>query len=1077
MFDLQLPLFPFDSSSITVTTTVWIGVVITVFFNLRLGWTLSALVIPGYVVPLMIARPSTAVIILIESMITYWFATWVSESNRMHPYWSSVFGRDRFFLIIVLSVLVRSLCDGWLLPAGGRWLVENMNFDIDYRNDLSSYGLIAVALIANYFWKPGVMRGLPCLLTTVGLTWVVVALFLVPFTNFNIGSFHLLYEDISTSMLSSPKAYIVILVTGWLASWVNLRYAWDFNGILIPALFAMLWAEPHRILFSMVEICLVLGIGKLLVSSKPFRNVAIQGGRKLVFFFTVCFLIRFVLSHTLSNFAPDLKVTDFFGLGYLLSTLVAIKISDKKASIRMSKGVLQISAVGAVLACFIGFTLDRLDFSGLRIEQIAQKSVASTVLIESDRKLFDLFKDEKVRLYRDRSDVANLRPTKQQLNTFRAGLEKLKDISEDLASESNKEALDEIARELASVNYELLLVGGKHILLRESEPFLARGWIVVTPENKTGISIVAPNAIKEKWCAESAMSLHQALDAGAVAVFGTAPHPSKSNSRTNDDAAGFEASFNEVFAARDGLYVRAEPESRNIDSDRDTQNVLEVQRCLPNSLNLRELRRVVGDFQFRWIAQPERKTPFRQTSFNLLGDQTGPVRDRGSSAATIILTNESRRLMVARASFENGSHRPVGDRGNMIVKGSLSQWLLSVKEEICSQGSDQYRAPKEEELLFIDEAILNPLFKLANEDSLSSVMLQNLKAIDSEAKSTGYRIQIIEDENTGDVFIALREQVDPANRLGWGTAVFRLGLKEPCGVEVSRPLYERRSFEFGSSVFQRHNASALFIAGAHPHSNLDRSSDLTKSSNRANLLGLTRHVLFRELRDRPWLIVQARSSQSPIISDIVIATDAGATNFSTLSPMQKRLSDSFVADGLTIDFVDGRADVAGYELGMMLRAASVQVADNKEIMSLWVSPGLRSKFRPQDPSDSLNSQLRACGMKSSFESREEIITSAQGRDGASSIPESLRNQLLEFSKVHDVVKLYSLVSEFDGLGFDRFFDDQTNSTLIVVTDDQGRAVALFNPRGLNDRIFRVEKFDSRNVQDFILSRSFFMEVQ
>ena len=1075
MFEWQLPMFPFDSASITITTTVWIGVVITTFFNLRLGWTLSALVIPGYVVPLIIARPTTAVIILVEAAITYGITVWISESNRMHPYWSSVFGRDRFFLIVVLSVLVRSLCDGWLLPAGGRWLVENMNFDIDYQNDLSSYGLIAVALIANYFWKPGLMRGLPCLLTCVGLTWVIVAWVLVPFTNFNIGSFHLLYEDISTSILASPKAYIVILVTGWLASWVNLRYAWDFNGILIPALVALIWPEPHRILFSMVEVCLVYGAGVLLMSSRPFRNIAIQGGRKLAFFFTVCFLIRFVLSHVLSNFAPELKVTDFFGLGYLLSTLVAIKIHDKKASIRMSKGVLQISAVGAVLACFVGFALDRLDFFDYGPEQVSQQTIASAGLIESDKSLAELFKEEKVRLYRDRDGVAIPGSTGRQLTTFRDALSQLKQLSGDLSNAGNSEALNRIAANLAKANYELLLVRGADILLREVEPFSARGWFVVTPQNENGIAIVAPDAVKEKWCAESALSLHEELNASAIAVLGTAPDPSKTKTRSGSQANGFETSFKDVFRGNN-LYVRAESKSKTGKSKSERQNVLAVRGSLPNSLNLRKLRDVVGDFEFRWVSQPEPRLTFHQTGFNAVGNQPSTNLGEGSTA-TIFLTKETRRQMVVRSSVGKVSYLPNVDRSDLFAKYSLSQWLLTIKDEICSQGSDQYRTPMEEELLFMDEAVLQPLFALASEGKLSDAMVQTLKAINSEARSVGYRVQIIEDENSGDTFIALREQVNPGERLGWGAVIFRSGLESPWGVEVSRPGYERRTFEFGTSLFQRPGASMLFIAGAHPHSNLDRSSDLSKSGNRGNLLNLTRHVVFRELGNRPWLMVQTRSIQAPVASDIVIATNDSTTKVEFLSPMQKQVCDSFVSDGLTIDFVDGRPDVAGYELGMLLRAASAQVSENKEMMSLWISPGVRSNFRPQDPLDSLNAQLRACGMKSSFESRKQIVESSSIRGQSQVVPDSLRKQLLEFSKAHDVVKLYSLVSEFDNFRFERFFDDQTNSTLILIVDSNGSIVALFNPRGLNDRTFHVETLNPRNLHDFILSRAHFMEVR
>ena len=123
MTELQIPLFPFDSAAITLTTAVWIGVCVTVFFNLRLGWTLSGLVVPGYLTPLLITRPITGLVILLEATITYLIVRAISSGPKNAAYWSNFFGRDRFFLIVVVSVLVRAFFDGWLLPLTGQFLV------------------------------------------------------------------------------------------------------------------------------------------------------------------------------------------------------------------------------------------------------------------------------------------------------------------------------------------------------------------------------------------------------------------------------------------------------------------------------------------------------------------------------------------------------------------------------------------------------------------------------------------------------------------------------------------------------------------------------------------------------------------------------------------------------------------------------------------------------------------------------------------------------------------------------------------------------------------------------------------
>ena len=115
MFQDLLPIFPSDSAAITVSATVWVGVVVAVVCNLRLGWSLSALVVPGYLVPLLISRPATAMVVFLEAVVTYLLARLISDGLNRTAYWSSFFGRDRFFVIVVVSVIVRATFDGWLL--------------------------------------------------------------------------------------------------------------------------------------------------------------------------------------------------------------------------------------------------------------------------------------------------------------------------------------------------------------------------------------------------------------------------------------------------------------------------------------------------------------------------------------------------------------------------------------------------------------------------------------------------------------------------------------------------------------------------------------------------------------------------------------------------------------------------------------------------------------------------------------------------------------------------------------------------------------------------------------------------
>ena len=89
------------------------------------------------------------------------------------------------------------LFDGWLLPAAGKWITGELGLVFDYRNNLHSFGLVIIALIANQFWKTGLLRGLVPMAVTIGVTFLIVRYGLMTFTNFTISSMSYMYEDIA----------------------------------------------------------------------------------------------------------------------------------------------------------------------------------------------------------------------------------------------------------------------------------------------------------------------------------------------------------------------------------------------------------------------------------------------------------------------------------------------------------------------------------------------------------------------------------------------------------------------------------------------------------------------------------------------------------------------------------------------------------------------------------------------------------------------------------------------------------------------------------------------------------------
>ncbi|MDQ3040209.1 MAG: poly-gamma-glutamate biosynthesis protein PgsC/CapC, partial [Pseudomonadota bacterium] len=132
-----LPIFPAQALDSSVLTTVWVGLCVITFFNLRFGTTLAGLVVPGYLVPLLLVKPISVAVIWTEAIVTYLLARLLADYLMRRTGSCTMFGRDRFFALLLISVLVRTVFDGYLLPWTGDWL-STRGFAFDYHNNLYS---------------------------------------------------------------------------------------------------------------------------------------------------------------------------------------------------------------------------------------------------------------------------------------------------------------------------------------------------------------------------------------------------------------------------------------------------------------------------------------------------------------------------------------------------------------------------------------------------------------------------------------------------------------------------------------------------------------------------------------------------------------------------------------------------------------------------------------------------------------------------------------------------------------------------------------------------------------------------
>ena len=272
------------------------------------------------------SRSQVVMAIVAEALLTYLIARGLAYGLAPTRVWAPFFGRDRFFLIVLASVLVRQHDQLWLLPWLSTWLEGQLGTALPPVREFYSIGLVLVPLTANLLWKPGPVRGLVQLGVITGLTYLVLAYVLMPWTNLSMSSFELLYEDTAVDFLGNAKSYILLLTTAAVAARFNLRYGWDFGGILLPALLGLLWFTPFELALTLAEALLLWAVVGALLRWTPLRRLNLEGPRKVALVFTLAVALKWLLSLAVGQRLPGIRARDLFGFGYLLSSLLALRM-------------------------------------------------------------------------------------------------------------------------------------------------------------------------------------------------------------------------------------------------------------------------------------------------------------------------------------------------------------------------------------------------------------------------------------------------------------------------------------------------------------------------------------------------------------------------------------------------------------------------------------------------------------------------------------------------------------------------------------------------------------------------------
>jgi hypothetical protein len=1058
LFPLQL--FPDGSLRESVVTTVWVGVFVVSFFNLRFGWTYSGLVIPGYLVPLILTNPANAFITVAEGVMAYALVRLVSEYLSRFGWWCNFFGRDRFFALLLSAVLVRVGMDGWCLPTLATWLQQEWNLTLDYKNAFHSFGLIIIALIANQFWKTGFWRGLAPFAVTVGITFLLIRFLLMTVTNFNVGHMTYMYSSTAASLLASPKSYIILIVTGFVASRMNLRYGWEYNGILIPALLALQWYEPLKIVSSLTEAAVVYVVSDRLLATSWFRGITMEGARKLLLFFNVAYAYRFCLGFLLPFISPGVVVNDYYGFAYLLSSLIALKMHSKQIVLRLSRATLQTSFVAAVAANLIGFWLASV-FGSVSLGH-PQTSASLPAIEASADSLEVMAAREKLRFLRHRTDGSIRMPTPGELNRFQDALELLRQHVET----GTPEPLGLAQRALHQLHFEIERVQPHRLCLRELEPTRGWGLYFIDVEQPHGLLLEVPAPLEEWSVVDSAAHLFGRLNAASLAIAGGGRFVNKDGSADvlQNAHTPFEV-FHRVFGRRNVLQIRGYTEGALSRLPSHVgENALYVKSELPRSLSLSTLQNQIGDFRVFWKPAPLANAQQRRTP---------------AGFAELWLTREARvGLKADLAASQSGLPEP-----GVAEDSLIREWLMEQKRWIARGGTDEYLPASQEEMLYFDEDILTPLLEAARtgyqEGGLTTEGRRLIQAINWSGSHLGYQVCFRHDASLDRDFLVLAESPDTMRRRYWGTFVIRLGDAQPYSIQVPRPLLDLNSLECGVHLFERLQAESLLLAGSHNEANQDQTSDVLDFRNTANLFSLVNQVVMRQAHDQPKMAVQCRgfASVPGMVEppEVLLAFPDGIRSEAMLTRLGRRLAGRLAADGFRLQFVDGSPWTAGYEISCVPQAQYVTESARKEFAIVWLSPTLRETFRSQDNHYPLQVQLEAMGIPITRVDARTWLQARAGAERGTRLPTALKTVLNRYVATMDILCLQRALQEWPGFEYSALVDRNSGQLLLAICENASTRPVVLNLRPRPVELERPLVNDAERIDLFLASRSPWLE--
>ncbi len=916
MGDLILQLFPAGGGlGQSVITTVWVGIAVVCILNLRFGFPLTGLVVPGYLVPLLIVSPTSAGVILIEALVVYALMRFSAKYIMEKFGYAEMFGRDRFFAIILISILVRVVMDTLFWPLIAAFL-SGWDITFDYSSQLYSLGLVIIALTANVMWNGGFKYGMKVTIIQLAITFLLVRFALMPMTNFSIANLAIMYEAVAASIIAAPKAYIILVITAFIASRANIKYGWEFNGIMLPALLALQLMEPTKLLTSFVETAIILIIGASLLNFTKLRNANIEGARLLLFFFNIGFIYKLFLNYFVVHYYPEIKVTDTFAFGYMLSTLLALKIYQKSALGLVIRATFQTSIVGGSLAIAMGFLI--MFIPSLFIDT----DIKDLSSIQKTTTLSQQISEYKSYLYTDNKKAVEISSyqANQDRNNFKQAIYEISKAPDNIAN------IQTAKQRLAKLDFQLQF-DEQFIYIRDARKTSQRGLFIIARKPTAKFLITVPYPTSESIASDSAGLIFKHFAAQALA-FGTSLTPNTELSQNNEQSAYYYA-FIDAMGLEQLFQVR-EVNSRTsrllAKTPLGATSQYWIYNQLPSELSQRLIQQLLG---------------YQETFFGQATKSSLPDARFDGQLFEAFLNRENYTTLLANVARNNQ-----GDEQNDIAYTNqpLNELVDSYSDHITAKGSNEYQPLTANQAALWEFEILRPLYNLKtslSEQTVDSDIINILNQVNTAVRLMGYQLTLINNKQGRFLLIAPALE-GPAVKYGQGFYILSLNKSEHFNIQVPRPLFESNTLKFATELFVNTKADQLLIAGAHPYAH--PQANVLAPNNIDALFNVVHQSYLRFTNENESLSLQIRSHSAPSwVRPTALAFQYTQPN-TKHRPLVEVLDGSLTDLAVNYQIVEGQKATRGLEIGTSPQSGYQTFTSRSDLATLWLASDFKQQF-------------------------------------------------------------------------------------------------------------------------------------